>query len=177
MRHAFKETLERTDGYQTLVDQAACSLRLEECARCIAPFFERQGEGVLVDKNLLDDIEKGIVLHLDPSRLLAKGGKPSGPPATWVVDWHFFLCIEAGPKRGRWTPLFSKGGPPRIAIGPEGRSGHEKWTGGAWHYHPAQVWTASHHAVMEAAHAGKDQSLKGHRNSLDVAQVPAVGAA
>lgn len=125
-----------------------------------------------MDSELLNDIAVGLVLHLDPKRLLGAGAQVTGPAATWVQGHHFFLCIEVEAKRTKWLPLYSGAGDKRVPLSADGRSGHEKWTSGTFHYHPAQVWSASRHAVVRAAHDGGDMSTSSARNLLDPALVP-----
>ena len=126
------------------------------------------------DSHLPSEIAAGYVLHLDPKRLLGLGAMVTGPSTTWVIGHHFFVCLEAGPKRCRMLPLFSNEGPGRIALSTSGRRGHEKWTGGTFHYHPGQIWTISRQAVARAAADGGDFSRPGSRNVLDDAFVPAL---
>lgn len=125
-----------------------------------------------MDRQLGAEICVGMVLHLDPKQLLGAGAKVTGEPGRWVVGHHFFLCIEAGAKLTRWVPLFSEAGAKRESIAAEGRQGHPKWTGGTFHFHPEQVWTASRHAVVRAAAAAGDLSVSGQRNLLRAELAP-----
>lgn len=126
------------------------------------------------DKDIVADIGPGLVLHLNPKRLLATGAKVTGPAATWVEGDHFFLCVGLDGKRSRWVPLLSNPGKDRVLVSPEGRSGHEKWTGGTFHFHTNQIWTVGADAVVRGAEDGKDQSQAGARNRLSAEFVPEV---
>src|SRR5437016_4897991 len=104
----------------------------------------------LFDPNLAADIAVGIVVHLDPDRLLQEGATHTADDATRVQGQHFFLCIEAGPGVSRWVPLFTNNNPGRVELPQQGRSGHYKWVQGTFHLHPAQVWSASPAAIANA---------------------------
>lgn len=127
------------------------------------------------DKTLADEICVGMMLHLYPKTLLGLGGRASGPPDRWVVGDHFFLCIEAGEKRCQVLPLFSHDGPGRSALSEHGRSGHEKWTAGAFYCHSVQRWLASRASIARAAQASGDLTRSGSRNLLEPDLVPVLG--
>ena len=124
------------------------------------------------DKMLAAELAIGMVVHLCPKTLLGKGAKPNGPPAQWVEGHHFFICVDAGPKRCVMLPLFSNGSAERQALSVNGRSGHEKWTGGTFHFYPWQTWTASRDTIAQSARAGGDLSRSGSRNLLDPKLTP-----
>lgn len=126
------------------------------------------------DKALAVELAVGYVIQLCPKQLLGLGAKPTGPAERWVVDFHSFVVIQADAKRCRLLPLYSNTGPERVEIGLAGRSGHPYWTGGTWHYHPAQTWTASRQAIARAAAAAHDPSRPGFRNVLAAAYVPTI---
>lgn len=126
------------------------------------------------DKDLAAEMDVGTVLVLCPQTLLTLGGKPTGPSERWVVDHHFFLVLEADPKRCRLLPLYSNDGTGRAQIPIQGRSGHVKWTTGVWHYHPVQTWTASRQTIVRAADKAGDLSTKGNRNLLESQYVPQI---
>lgn len=121
-----------------------------------------------------NELAPGLVLHLCPSWMLAKGGKVTCSPELIVRGHHFFLVLEVGPKRCKLVPMYTEGGPGRIEISPIGRVGHPKWTEGVCHYHPDQVWNVSKAVVVMAAKVASDQSLPGSRNMLAVGHVPKV---
>lgn len=118
------------------------------------------------------DIKTGLVLHLDPQKLKAKGGKTSVSQELEVDGCHFFLCISVSEKTSRWVPLYKNPGHGRSEIPSVGRTGHPKWTTGKFHFHAGQVWEASPTAIMEAAKQGGDMSRNKSRNMLDENQVP-----
>ena len=124
------------------------------------------------DKTLANELTAGMVVTLCPKTLLGLGGKPSGPPDRWVTGDHFFICIEADIKRCRMLPLYSNDGPGRNALSEAGRSGHEKWTSGAFHFHPIQTWVASRASISRAAGAAGDLTRSGARNMLDPRLLP-----
>jgi hypothetical protein len=127
----------------------------------------------LIDKNLLNELEPGIVVHLCPKTMLSLGGKVTGPPETWVVDVHFFLVLGADAKRCRLLPIYSQNGPGRKQIPTEARrGGHPKWPEGPSYYHPVQVWTASRQSIVRAAHAGGDMSRSGSRGCIAEEFIP-----
>jgi hypothetical protein len=119
-----------------------------------------------------NQIGRELVLVLDPDILEEQGGAFTCAPAFRVQGEHFFLCIYADEEEGKWIPMYSNFNFGRIAISLEGRLGHPKWVEGAWHYHPAQIWTAPHSAVVAAAES--DLSEDGARNLLDESQFPYV---
>jgi len=127
-----------------------------------------------VDNDLAAELMAGYVVHLCPKRMLGSGGSPTGPAETWVQGFHFFLCLEAGPKKCRLLPLYSSGNVGREALSTEGRLGHPKWVHGTFHFHPAQTWTASRAVIARAAADADDRSRKGSRNTLAVEFLPNV---
>jgi hypothetical protein len=126
-----------------------------------------------MDKNLANELEPGLVVHLCPKTMLSLGGKVSGPPETWVKDVHFFLVLSADAKRCRLLPIYSQDGPGRKLIPLEGRRGnHPKWKEGPSYFHPVQVWTASRQAIVRAADAGGDLSSTGDRGRVAAEFIP-----
>jgi hypothetical protein len=118
------------------------------------------------------DIVRGIVLHLDPGELKNCGAKCSCDIGSQVTGNHFFLCLDRDDDRGDWIPMFSRPGPGRLEISATGRGGHPKWTQGAFYFHPEQVWTATHEAVVAAALEAGDRSTPRLRNTLDESEIP-----
>lgn len=123
---------------------------------------------------LAAELAPGYVVHLCPKRLNGLGAKVSGDPDRWVKDPHSFLIVEGGAKRCRLLPLFSLPGPGRVEISTIGRTGHEFWTQGTYHYHAGQVWEASRQAIERAAVDGNDFSTPGARNLLEPQYIPNV---
>lgn len=124
-----------------------------------------------------NEIDLGLVLHLDPDELLAHGATYSCADALRVKGDHFFLCVGADEQGGIWLPMYSKPNVGRIEVSHTGRQGHPKWRNGKFHYHPGQVWSASHEAIVHTAISAADCSSAGNRNRLADDQVSVVVAA
>ena len=120
----------------------------------------------------VSEIRPGLVLHLDPSQLELKGARCTCLAEQRVEGHHFFLCLDTDNSEGDWPPLYSNPGPLRQMLSSDGRRGHAKWTDGVFHFHPSQIWTVSHLAILGAAAAGNDQSTAGNRNMLDEEKIP-----
>ena len=117
----------------------------------------------MIPKN---EIDRGLVLHLDPDELEACGATYTCLGEFRVRGRHFFLCVGANDDCGLWVPMYTNAGVERKELNSAGRSGHPKWTQGRFHYHPAQLWSATHNAVLRAAHASGDLSAPQNRNRL-----------
>jgi hypothetical protein len=117
------------------------------------------------------EITPGLVLHLDPDTLLALGADCTSLSDIRVRGPHFFLCLSVSGAVSRWIPLYSRAGPGRVELAGH-RVGHPKWTTQSAYFHPGQVWTASHQAVVNASVAGGDLSSRVRRNMLDGSAVP-----
>ena len=116
----------------------------------------------------MSEIEPGLVLHLDPQALEQRGGTATGPAASRVRGTHFFICLSVEGKSGRWLPCFSNAGAGRVGVPTAARTGHEKWTDGTCWFHPDQVWTATHQAVVAEAEKAGDQSAPRFRSYADL---------
>jgi len=123
-----------------------------------------------------NEVNFGLVLHLDPDELEANEATYTCAAEARVTGAHFFLCIGADDDCGRWLPLYSNAGIGRRELGPAGRSGHPKWTQGKFHYHVGQLWTATHYAGSRAARAGGDLSTPENRNRMTNECADAVAA-
>lgn len=128
----------------------------------------------LYDPDLIGEIAVGLSLHLDPNRLEQEGATCTDPPGVRVEGQHFFLCVEVSNTHSKWIPLFTAPNTGRIALPSDGRQGHSKWVGGEFHYHPAQVWTATPAAIANAAARAHDKSRRGSRNTIAAQHVPKV---
>lgn len=128
----------------------------------------------LYDPDLLTDIVVGLVLHLDPLRLEQEGATCTDPPGVRVQGQHFFLCVSVAGNTSRWVPLFTEANAGRISLPEAGRRGHVKWAKGPFHFHPAQVWTATAQAIANAAARAHDKTRRANRNSIDQQHVPKV---
>ena len=117
---------------------------------------------------------RGLVVHLDPERLIAEGGTYTCSDARRVRGGHFFLCLSAADSRGSWLPLYSNNGPGREALPTRGRVGHPKWTQGTFYRHGGQLWEASNRAIVDAAETGNDLTAPGNRNTLSEESIPRI---
>ncbi|NMG37483.1 hypothetical protein GRF61_23785 [Azoarcus sp. TTM-91] len=120
---------------------------------------------------LINEIAPGLVLHIDPVTMAAQGGTTDLPDFLKVKKAHFFVCLSVDGNQGRWMPCYTKDGKGRHPIAENSRTGHPKWAKGNCYFHPAQVWSASHAAVVNAAQAAHDQSQPGQRNMLALGNV------
>jgi hypothetical protein len=123
----------------------------------------------MANQTVLDgEIAVGLVLHLDPDRLLADGGTCTCGDKERVQGPHFFACVSRDPKSktGVWVPFFGDTGTDRVEVAASEKTGHPKWTKGVTYYHPTQTWTVPDAAIEPAARAGKDASRQGSRNRL-----------
>lgn len=118
------------------------------------------------------EIAPGLVMHLCPKTMLAKGGKVTCRPEFIVQGHHFFLVTHVGPKHCRLVPLYTDPGVGRIALSDQGRTGHSLWLNGKFHFHVEQVWDVSKAVAVLAAKAAHDQSRPGARNLLLVTHIP-----
>ena len=118
------------------------------------------------------EIDRGLVLHLDPDALEEAGGTYTCSPDRRVRGGHFFLCVGADDELGDWLPIYSRDGVGREPLSASGRYGHPKWTEAACYYHVEQVWTAPHDAVVYAADVGNDMSRSGSRNGMTDNNIP-----
>ncbi len=126
----------------------------------------------LYDADLLNDIVVGLVLHLDPERLADEGATCTDPPGVRVEGQHFFICISVDGQNSRWVPLFTDPNTGRVALSKDDRVGHPKWIRGTFHYHSAQIWSATAQAVANAAARAHDKSRRGTRNLIAPQHVP-----
>lgn len=118
------------------------------------------------------EIQPGLVLHMRPTVLSARGATCTVPRSYWVQGNHFFVCLSVSGATSRWMPCFSDNDlGDRSEIATAARSGHPKWTDGSCYFHPAQVWEADHAAVRAAKKAGGDMSKPGSRNRVDLGAV------
>ncbi len=114
-----------------------------------------------------DEIDRGLVLHLDPSTLKNAGATICCcDESREVKGTHFFLCLGVDATHGDWLPLYSEDGVGRLRITKAGKYGHPKWTRSDSFYHPNQIWTVTHGGVVEAAIGGSDLSMPGQRNGV-----------
>lgn len=127
----------------------------------------------LYDNDLTEDICPGIVLHLDPARLIAEGATYSCDDSARVQGQHFFACITAEATTCTIIPLYSADGPGREPLDKSSRTGHPKWAGADTYFHPEQIWTATRDAIANAAARAHDKSRRGSRNTVASGQLPA----
>ncbi|WP_440225488.1 hypothetical protein ACQQ2N_09585 [Dokdonella sp. MW10] len=114
----------------------------------------------------------GLVLRMDPDELLHYGASCSCDDDVAVHAQHFFLCIEADAKEGSWVPLFTGRALGTREIPTSAKSGNPRWTATPAHYHPGQVWRASHKAAQRAANVARDPTTPKTPNLIALAHVP-----
>lgn len=107
------------------------------------------------------EIERGLVMRLDPVKLREHGAVPDRPPARAVTGCHYFVCVcRAGPW-SVWVPAFSRHLPGRIKLGY--KAGSRDWTGQDSFVDLEQMWIAPD-AALSFASAGVDRTVRGNRN-------------
>jgi len=121
-----------------------------------------------------EEIQPGLVLHLDPDKLVEHGATFTCAEDRRVRGGHFFICISVNSDGVEWLPVYSKAGVDREALGKAGRTGHSKWTEAECHYHGEQLWIAGHAAIVAAAESGRDMSRPGARNMLATEFLPSI---
>ena len=126
----------------------------------------------LYDPAIPNEIQPGLVLHLDPDRLLQDGACHSVSNAARVQGQHFFLCIAIEHGTTKWVPLFTNASADRLELPKQGRYGHPKWCGGVFRFYPGQVWSASSQVVANAAARAHDKTRSGTRNGIDPSLIP-----
>lgn len=118
----------------------------------------------------MNQVEVGLVLHLDPDELERNGGKYSCSPERRVKGLHFFLIIGVQGLTITCVPLYSnENSPGREFVPKNGRTGHHKWARGSFYFDKNQCWSASAAAIWSAAQCGGDKSTSLNRNKLSVA--------
>lgn len=120
----------------------------------------------------IDEITPGLVLHLEPSVLVAGGATCTCTEDRRVRGPHWFVCVEINGESGRWWPIYSRNGVGRVVLTSRGRSGHPKWTSSECYYHTGQVWSAPHRVIVAAALVGHDLSTKDCRNRISLSLLP-----
>lgn len=113
-----------------------------------------------------DELQLGLVLHLDPAILEHEGGESYPPSKRRVEGDHYFLCIHSSRGLTCWVPLSSKDRRGRIRLSPFDKYGHVAWTRRSSYAIVAQFWLAPAEAVLEAAACAFEQSRPGHRNGV-----------
>lgn len=109
---------------------------------------------------------------MDPDELLNHGAQCSCDEDLAVRAQHFFVCIASDAKQGFWAPLFTGTALGTREIPQAAKSGNPRWTGSPAHYHPGQLWRASHKAVQRAAEAARDPSTPRLPNRIAAPHVP-----
>lgn len=126
------------------------------------------------DKDILNEIAVGLVLHLDPDALEREGGKYTCAPDFRVQGQHFFLCVAVNGGMSRWLPLYTNLREGRQLLDQKAKKGHPKWLQGQHCWYGAQVWEASAKAIYLAAARGHDKTRKGNRNTIAPEGVPGI---
>jgi hypothetical protein len=112
------------------------------------------------------EVRPGLVLSLDPARLVELGVAPTGPDRFRARNPHYFVCVGVNGSDGDWIPTSSRYERDRLPV-------FRKWGSSAWvlpdtYADPYQVWTIPFQ-VLRRASLGIDHTQRGARNyaSLD----------
>ena len=114
----------------------------------------------------------GLVLRMDPDELLKQAATCSCDENDAVHAQHYFLCIDADAVGGLWTPLFTAARVGTRELPRSALSGDPRWQAMSAHFHPDQVWRATHKAVQRAAAAAHDRSSAKLPNRVKAEFVP-----
>lgn len=118
----------------------------------------------------VDEIDSGLVVHIDPDVLEQNGGTYTGAKERRVQGRHAFLIMKREGEKVQLAPLFTNNGPSRHPISTSGRTGHPWWVKGIFYWHEFQVWSASAEAVVTAS--ATDLSTPTSRNRLAAQLIP-----
>jgi hypothetical protein len=121
---------------------------------------------------LVRDISPGLVLHLQPEVLLAKGGRFENPTPR-IAGTHYFLCLVKEDGMGTWAPLYSRMADGRELLDKAGAVGLHHWLSKPSYIEFAHTLRAPHEAVAAAALAGHDLSTPSNRNRMSRKRMPA----
>ena len=114
----------------------------------------------------------GLVLRMDPDELLKQAATCSCDENDAVHAQHYFLCVDADATGGLWTPLFTAARVGTRELPRSALSGDPRWQAMSAHFHPDQVWRATHKAVQRAAAAAHDRSSAKMPNRVKAEFVP-----
>ena len=118
------------------------------------------------------EIQRGLVLYLDPETLLVKGAVCTSPRKKQVVGKHRFVVVSAENGDITLMPLYSRSSGERIEIPKFGRRGHPQWTQGEAFAYPRQIWRADAATIVAAFYAAGDLSTSGTRSTVLEAYIP-----
>lgn len=113
-----------------------------------------------------EEIERGLVLRLDPDILHATGARTERRPGLHVQGVHYFVCCSRVPGVSLWVPAFSNPIVGRIKVG--WKAGDPAWIGRDSYVDLTQIWVAPDIAVTSAAR-GVDRTQRGYRNRASTA--------
>src|SRR3954447_13311158 len=157
---------------------AACGSPLREKAPARTPATrlrdspQRRGRPML----RANEVRAGLVLRMDPLRLLDHGAEATTDGRGRIWTTHWFICIDRRGDVSDWIATSSKWSPGRAPV-------RRKWGQVAWVAAPTfadlyQVWTVPSFLGIRAAAAGIDPSGPGLRNfaNLDFGTGEAIAA-
>jgi hypothetical protein len=107
------------------------------------------------------EVRDGLVLRMDPGRLLAAGIIPTGPTRFRADGPHYFVCVGVHRGMSDWIACSSKWSPDRLKV--RRKWGDSDWVRSDTWADPYQVWTGAHNDLRYAA-LGIDRSTRGSRN-------------
>jgi hypothetical protein len=122
---------------------------------------------------ILRDIAPGLVLHLQPDVLMAKGGRFVADREQRIMGRHYFVCLAVENGTGTWAPATTKDGPGHVPLDKAGATGMPTWVNTPSYLSMDGMLTAPHEAVAVAALAGHDLSKPGRRNRISPKRLPA----
>jgi hypothetical protein len=121
------------------------------------------------------ELRPGLVLLLDPARLVEAGVTPTGPDRFRARGPHYFICVGVNAGDSDWIATSSQEECDRLEV-------HRKWGLSGWvlpatYADPYQVWTVPFGVLLRAT-LGFDHTQRGCRNfaSLDFLEALAVAA-
>ena len=110
----------------------------------------------------LSEVRVGLVLRMDPHRLLEYATEVTTDERFRACDPHWFICVGRDGDQTDWVATSSKPAPERTRI-------TRKWGHPTWREPPTfadlyQVWRVRTFLALRAATLGVDNSFPGARN-------------
>jgi hypothetical protein len=107
------------------------------------------------------ELREGLVLRLDPRRLLELGSDATGPGRYRASGPHYFICVGVSADLSDWVATSSKWERDRLWV--RRKWGDPDWVRSETYADPFQVWTVSYVHLLRAS-LGADRTRAGHRN-------------
>lgn len=122
----------------------------------------------------LCEIKPGVVVFLDPEKLVEFGANCLYPNSDRFEGIHPLVCVSDNGHESVWVVLSSKNRFNRtLRIPAFIKRGHFSWTGqDSFVYGFDHVWRGPNLAFQEASH--KDRSVPSMRNSVAVEYLPSI---